>query len=120
MLSEIEGIKNDRQMFVERAAEAIGAYAEVRDMAQLPGWATFIKELQRMAVSERQTVEDLLDAILINRTPTYESQFVEAKIRLLALEEAIQLYLKMRERSVEAKEALDTLPIEVRDLPQNG
>ncbi len=54
------------------------------------------------------------------RTKESEIQYKEAKIRLLALEEAITIYVKIKERSLVAKEILDRTPQVQADSPQNG
>ena len=94
----------------QACAEALGAYEQVRNMALLPGWETFIIELQKRAKNERAALEDILDGILLKRTPDLEQDFLETKVRLLAYEEAIQIYLKLRESAREAKEMLDSTP----------
>ncbi len=112
-LEAVLGGATQRQQHLEELTAALGTYAEVRDMAQLPGWGSFITELQRRSVEARKEVEDLMDLILLGRTQDKEELFREAKIRLLALEEAIQIYLKIRERAKDAKEVLDAMPAEV-------
>ncbi len=124
MTDELEGILNaepsERDKHIAEATAALGAYAEVRDMVQLPGWRTFILELHRRAAEERKGIEDLLDLILVKRTPDRDMDFTEAKLRLLGLEYAIKLYVEMRERAEDAKRLLDSMPSKEVDSTQNG
>ena len=125
MVDALENVGEDpsaaqARNLAEECAKAIGDFTQVRDMVQQPGWETFILELQRLAVRERESLQDVLDGILLERTDGLEKQYIESKIRVLALETAIQIYLQMRERARTAKEVLDKTPVIDREFPQNG
>lgn len=117
---EFDTEKSEQDKLLAEATEALATYTEVRDMVQLPGWGRFITELHRRAKKAREEYDDALDATLAERTKETETQYKEAKIRLFALEEAIQLYVKIRERAQLAKELLDRMPQDQADSPKNG
>lgn len=112
--------KSQREKGIEECVNAIAAYDAVRDMALLPAWETFVLELHKRAKNQREVLEDTIDMLLLNRDPKAEEAFIQAKVMLLALEEAVQIYIKLRERAHEAKDLLDKISPKGEESTQNG
>lgn len=120
MLEAILGDKSEHEKKVSELVEELGAYEHVRDLALHPGWPTFIQALEKQAKQYRELCADLLDNILIRRNASDEAAFTDARVHLLAREEAMQIYLKIRENAKTAKTLLDAMPANGQDSPQIG
>ena len=112
--------QTDSEKLIAETSEALAAYTEVRDMVQLPGWGRFITELHGRSKKAREEFQDALDGVLVEKNKTTEITYQESKIRLLAIEEAIQIYVKIKERAQIAKQILDRTPEIQAESPQNG
>lgn len=112
--------KSQREKGIEECVNAIAAYDAVRDMALLPAWETFVLELHKRAKNQREVLEDTIDMLLLNRDPKAEEAFIQAKVMLLALEEAVLVYIKLRKRAHEAKDLLDKISPKGEESTQNG
>lgn len=111
---------DDLSKEISELRETLGAYDAVRDMAQLAGWPVFIQELEKRSKFWKTRSEELLAAILFERDPGQERQFADARIHYLATEEAILIYLTIREDAKKAKEMLDKMPANVQASTENG
>jgi hypothetical protein len=119
-LGLLDSAKKQRERGIEECVNAMAAYNAVRDMALLPAWETFILELHKRAKNQREVLEDAIDNLLLNRAPESEEAFIQAKVMLLALEEAVQIYIKLRERAHQAKDLLDKISVKGEESTQNG
>ncbi len=114
-LDMLGGTKDELGKDLAQLRAAVSDYAEVRDLAQHPGWQTFICALEARSQFWRKNCEDLLTAIVFSRDPDQERAFADARIHHLATDEAIFIYITMREEARKAKEALDKMSDTVRD-----
>ncbi len=117
-IEALGGEQTETEKSIDELVDAISSYEQVKDMAQLPGWPVFILELQKQAKFWREKCEFLLENIVLKRNSADESAFADARIQLLAFEEAIQIYLKIRENAANAKEMLKNSPPKGLESPQ--
>lgn len=115
MIEALEEDKSERAKTIEELVESLTMYEQVKDIVQHPGWSVLILALQQNAKMYREECEVLLDRIVLSRDKDNESAFADARIMLRAHEEAIQIWLKIRDKARNAKQVLDSLPQESVD-----
>ena len=98
------------ESYLQEARDLISEYAVIRSLPEHPGWGLLLKQLHKQAKETREDVENRLDAVLLNETSDTRQAFLNAKGRLLGLENAIQIYAAIRDAALGAKKMLDSLP----------
>ena len=110
MIEALQEEKSERALSIEELVESLTVYDQVKDIVQHPGWSVLILALQKNAKQWREECDTLLDRIVLNRDTAKESAFADARIMLRAHEEAIQIWLNIRDKARSAKQILESLP----------
>ena len=112
MIEALQEEKSERAKTIDELVESLTMYDQVRDIVSHPGWSILILALQKNAKEYREECETLLERIVLSRDTANESAFADARIMLHAHEQAIQIWLKIRDKAQTAKTVLESLPQE--------
>lgn len=104
--------KARRAEWTQIAADAVAEFNVVRSLPEHPGWLVMMNVLHGIAKDAREKAQNLFDELLTSETKESKEAYMTARIQLLALEQAIQLYAQIRERAQNGKNYLDKLPPE--------
>ena len=97
----------DQDKRLREAAEALARYESVQQMVTLPGWQAFALDLDKRSQELRTLFEEILTAMLVCETPGLRERYIDTKIQLLAMENALHLYRWMRDAATDSKNFID-------------